>query len=185
MDKLPMNRCASCLLFLLFALPAAGLAAEQASHGPVITGYGPVFDIASTRFEINTAADWKVLFDVAGAGSDRSAINGRIESLARFLNMHARAGVPVERMKLAVILHGGATMSGLSDAAYRERFGVDNPNTPLIEALVKAGVQFWQCGQSAAFNEVAADELSPHVGMALSAMTVVSQLQRAGYTLQP
>lgn len=185
MAQLQMNHCACCLLILLVAFSPLGQAVEQPDRGPVIAGYGPVFDIPSTRFEVDTAADWKVLFDVAGASSDRSAINGRIESLARFLNMHARAGVPAERMKLAVILHGGATMSGLTDAAYRSRFGVDNPNTPLIEALVKAGVQFWQCGQSAAFNEVAAEELSPHVGMALSAMTVVSQLQRAGYTLQP
>jgi intracellular sulfur oxidation DsrE/DsrF family protein len=173
---------------LIFGLClSAAHAAEPVAPtmGPVIEHYGPVFATPGTTFPLDAQAEWKVLFDVVDGGGNRTTPSRELISLARFLNMHARAGVPVEKMSLAAVIHGRATLDVLDDAAYRARFGVANPNTPLIAALKKAGVRFWLCGQSAAANKVGVDELGDGVGLALSAMTVTAQLQRAGYTLQP
>lgn len=156
-------------------------APAEAVTGPVIEGYGPVMEIADPDFPTPIDRDWKVIFDVkAGAGSPEE-LNRSIESVARFLNMHARAGVPAERLHAALVLHGGAGRDALGDAGYRSRFGVDNPNLPLLEKLAAAGVDIYLCGQTAAFRGLGRDELAAPVQLALSAMTVMGALQADGY----
>jgi len=63
--------------------------------------------------------------------------------------MHAQAGVPVENLHVACVFHGTAAKDVLTNEVYRERYGVDNPNEPLLEALAEAGAQMYLCGQSA------------------------------------
>ena len=157
----------------------------SATTGPVIEGYGPVFDIPADAMQLSNNQTHKVLFDVADGKRDRDSLNRRLETVARFLNMHARNGVDTDHLQLAVIMHGGSTFSALSDAAYQQRFGRDNPNTELIKALHEAGVEFWLCGQSAGYNGIKANELSDHIGLALSAMTVMVELSSQGYMLLP
>jgi len=163
----------------------AGEISASATTGPVIKGYGPVFDIPADDMQLSKDQTYKVLFDVAGGKRDRDSLNRRLETVARFLNMHARNGVAADHLQLAVVMHGGSTFSALSDSAYQQRFGRDNPNTTLIKALHEAGVEFWLCGQSAGYNGIKANELSDHIGLALSAMTVVVELSSQGYMLLP
>ncbi|MEQ8514938.1 MAG: DsrE family protein, partial [Chromatocurvus sp.] len=108
-----------------------------------------------------------------------------MDSVARFLNMQVRAGTPLESLDMALIVHGGAAKDLLTDAAYRERFEVDNPNTGLLGGLAKAGVTIYLCGQTASYRGFAPGDLNPAVTMALSAMSAHVQLQSDGYTLIP
>ena len=174
---------------LCFVLGGAAFAhaafAEEPQMGPVIKNYGPVFAVPESRFALDQQAGRKVVFDVAQSPEDSAALNRRLESVARYLNMHARAGIDTDRFDIAVVLHGKASWNALSDVAYRQRFDGDNPNTGLITALKAAGVDFWLCGQSAGFNGIASSELSGHVNLALSAMTVLQDLQAKGYALLP
>lgn len=162
-----------------------GTISAKAGTGPVIADYGPVFDLPATAFQLSSNQLHKVLFDVAGGKRARDTLNRRLETVARFLNMHARNGIAPERLQLAVIMHGGSSFDALSDAAYRQRFGTDNPNTALITALREAGVTLYLCGQSAGFNGIKVSELSPHVELALSAMTVTVELDSQGYAVLP
>lgn len=175
----------SLILLLASALLTGQTLAGEPSTGPVITGYGPVYAVPDAGFKVDTGAQWKVVFDVAGRPDDAGARNRELESVARFINMQARAGVPPEQMDLAVVIHGAATEDTLSHDRYRQRHQVDNPSAALIRQLHAQGVALWLCGQSAASRGIAPDELLDEVGLALSAMTVLSQLQREGYTLQP
>ncbi|MDT8439566.1 MAG: DsrE family protein [Wenzhouxiangellaceae bacterium] len=168
-------------LLVLSMVPAW---AQSFSAGPVVTEFGPVVEIPDA-FNLVPGEHYRVLFDVAAGRKDEHALNRRLESVARFLNMHARAGIDPSDLEIEVITHGGTTWDVLSDAAYRERFGRDNPNTALLNALSAAGVVIHQCGQSAAFNGVAAEELSPAVSMAVSAMTVLVRRQSEGWVLLP
>jgi len=179
----------ACMLFVLCSHQLAsaqnsktGLS-DSATTGPVIVDHGPVFDLPDSAFQLNKDQTHKVLFDVAGGKRDRGALNRRLESVARFLNMHARSGVDPDKLKLAVVMHGGSSFDALSDVAYRKRFGMDNPNSELLAALHEAGVELWLCGQSAGFNQIKTDDLSSHVGLALSAMTVMVELDSQGYVL--
>ena len=125
-----------------------------------------------------------VAFDVAEQGA-QGKVNRRFESLARFLNMQARAGVPPEQVELALVVHGKAGFDLLDNKRFAEKFGGDNPNAPLLAALQKHGVRILLCGQSAAYNDIDHAQLLPGVEMALSAMTAHALLQQSGYTLNP
>lgn len=175
---------------LLLLCVAAGLAGRveaqsigTAARGPVIPDFGPVFDIPSPDLATPTDHTYRVVFDVTRAAEKPESVNPNIESLARFLNMHARAGVPTERMQLALVLHGAAGKDALDNEGYRKRFGVDNPNLPLLRALEGAGVRMYLCGQTAMSRGLARTELSPQVKVALSAMTALAVLQEQGYRL--
>ena len=117
-----------------------------------------------------------VAFDIAEA-SEGDAINRRLETAARFLNMHARAGVPATNMQVALVVHGPAS----ADFTKRD----DNPNADLIAALIEANVSIILCGQTAAYRGIDQDDLLPGVTLSLSAMTAHAQLQQQGYTLNP
>lgn len=175
------------ILCFVFAAGTATHARAQAlaepQTGPVIEGFGPVYDVPDPDFATDMDAEWRVVFDVsAGAGSPEQ-LNASIETLARFLNMHARAGVDPASMHLALVLHGTAGKDALDHAGYRARYGVDNPNLELLEKLRAAGVRVLLCGQTAMHRGLRRDELSAPVELALSAMTALVTLQSEGYRL--
>jgi intracellular sulfur oxidation DsrE/DsrF family protein len=153
--------------------------------GPVIEGYGPVFELGGDAYRLDPGVRYRSVMDVASSPEDKTALNRHIESAARFLNMHAREGVPQSGMELAVVLHGAAGKDALSDEAYRRRFGQPNPNTGLIRALREAGVEIYICGQTARFRGYLDQEISHDVTMATSAMTVLTRLQVEGWSLLP
>ncbi|MFV8781313.1 DsrE family protein [Microbulbifer sp. SA54] len=175
-----MNTAIRLLLVCLFS-PVA-LSAEF-TKGPVIKNYGGVAEVIQSS-PLTGEERFKVAFDVAEQGESGKA-NRRFESLARFLNMQARAGVPPEQVELALVVHGKAGFDLLASRHYREKFGGDNPNAPLLAALQKYNVRVYLCGQSAAYHGIENAQLLPGVNMALSAMTAHALLQQQGYTLNP
>jgi len=157
--------------------------APKARTGPRLHGFGPVFDVPEPDFVTGTERDYRAVFDVARAPDEPDRVNPSIETLARFLNMHKRAGVPDERIHVALVLHGSAAKAALEDDAYRKRHNVDNPNQELLQALRAAGVRIVLCGQSAASRGFERAELAAPVELALSAMTALITLQSDGYEL--
>ncbi|WP_226703927.1 DsrE family protein [Microbulbifer elongatus] len=176
-----MMKAASALFTLSLISPVVSSA--DFSTGPVIKNYGGVAEVKQTS-PLSGKEQFKVVFDVSDQG-DKGKTNRRFESLARFLNMQARAGVPPEQVELALVVHGKAGFDLLTNAQYSEKFAGDNPNTPLLAELQKHGVQVYLCGQSAAYYGIDNSHLLPGVNMALSAMTANALLQQQGYTLNP
>jgi len=164
-------------------MPLAVAAAGSAGTGPVIDRFGPVYDVPRPDFVTPTDLSYRAVFDVAPSPEAVDQLNPRIESLARFLNMHVRAGVKAEQIKLALVVHGAAGKDMLSSAAYKARFGVENPNASLLAALHANGVRIIVCGQTAAHKGFGREELAPGVEVALSAMTALVALQSDGYRL--
>jgi len=175
--------------FLVAGLVAAPIAAqtlpEAFSTGPAIPDHGPVAPQPADAFNRVPGETYRVLFDVASGSKDEHALNRRLESVARFVNLHARAGIDPKNLEIEVVTHGGTTFDVLSREAYRERFDVDHPNAGLLEALQAAGVTVYLCGQSASAHGVAPDELAPGVKLAHSAMTVLVRRQSEGWVLLP
>ena len=174
---------------LLLALTAAAgwvtapLETRDAETGPRIERFGPVYDVPNPDFPTPVDRDYKVVFDVARAPAEADRLNPSIETLARFLNMHARAGVPEERLHVALVLHGAAGKYALDNDGYRSRFETDNPNLALLEDLADAGVRVILCGQTGASRGFDREELAAPVELALSAMTALITLQQDGYQL--
>ena len=174
-----------CLIILMLFLWNTSVYADSATRGPVFTDYGPVFEIKDLSVPLKKDFLYKVLFDISKAADTKDQHNRNIESVARFINMHVKHGVKLENIDIAVILHGHATRDGLNHKAYEERHLFKNPTLDLIEKLKAKGVNFYQCGQSAYYQDVSASDLAPEVGMALSAMTMLTELQADGYQLIP
>ena len=153
--------------------------------GPVIESAGAVFEIVNPTFSTPLDHTYRVVFDVANGSAGEGRVTTGFNSVARFLNMHAQAGVPVENLDVALVVHGSAAQDLLQDSAHEDRLGFANPNTTLLSELVNAGVRIVLCGQSAMGRGVAPEALAPGVELALSAMTAHQVLQAEGYRPNP
>lgn len=170
----------ACIFVAALALaPLAHADQSDFTPGPAIANFGAVAE-APTAAPVPANTVFKVAFSVHEAG-EAETVNRRLDSPARFINMHVRAGVPRENIHLAVVVHGPASRDLLRARAS----GEENPNAPLIAALIANGVDVYLCGQSAAAYDIAPEDLLPGVQIALSAMTVHALLQQAGYTINP
>ncbi|MCB0846861.1 MAG: DsrE family protein, partial [Bacteroidetes bacterium] len=86
-------------------------------------------------------------------------------------------------LKVACVFHNKATWDAVNNEAYKEKYGVDNPNEPLMEALDKAGAEMYICGQSVYARGVDRERLAEPVKVGLSAMTVILSKEAEGYRL--
>ena len=167
----------SCLLFSSIVF-----AQTDRVEGKIISDYGETFKVADIDIKTDVSAEFKVIFDVAQSSEDKSIINKYIVTAARFLNMHADEGMDTSQLKVAMTIHGGAWQDVLSNEAYREKFGVDNPNVELINQLTEAGADIIICGQTAEYRGITKQNANPNVKFALSAMTALLQYKENGYT---
>lgn len=168
-------------IFIVIFLSAAPAATADPVTGPVVENYGPVYAVPEGSFNLDPEQDYKVIMDVGKGPDDPVERNRYVESAARFLNMNARNGLRVDKLQLALVLHGSAGRAALSDAAYEAQFGAPNPDKAMLEELRQAGVDIYLCGQTAAHRGFAPDQLLPQVTLAVSAMTVHVRLQQEGY----
>jgi intracellular sulfur oxidation DsrE/DsrF family protein len=158
------------LLATVIVLPAAAMAdLESFTTGPVFKDHGPVADIETT-VAVPADAALRHVFDT-GTRAEDGQPNRTLVSAARFINMHARAGID-----LAVVVHGKAIYDVSGEAP---------GSAELVAALIDYGVKIYVCGQTAAYYDVTNDDLLPGVELALSAMTMHALLQQKGYTLNP
>lgn len=171
-------------LSLIFAGPALAQDMSAFHAGSVITDFGPVATI-DADVEIPDAAEFKIAFDVVKKG-EVGQINRSLVTAARFVNMHAEAGVKPVNIKLAIVVHGSASHDLTKDDFYAARSdGAANANAKAIATLLENGIKIHLCGQSAAAYGIKKSDLLPGVEMSLSAMTSHALLQQAGYTLNP
>ncbi|WP_300438702.1 DsrE family protein [Christiangramia sp.] len=172
------------ILFILLVLLSSASFSQQLEAGNLIPEYGKTFKIASPGFKTDTSAVFKVVFDV-DRRFQASEPNALIETAARFLNMHEKAGVDPKNMQVALVIHGKAVWDVLKNEYYQEKNHEvrQNPNLDLIEALSEEGVEIIICGQSATHYNVTREKASENVKFALSAMTALVQLQNNGYQL--
>ena len=171
------------LLALVFM--TGGVYALEPQTGPVIKAYGPVYAVPGGAWNLEKGTHYKVSMDVSASAESKGGLNRRIESAARFLNLHARNGIDPKDIEFAIVVHGSAGKDLLTDTAYEARYDEPNPNTAMLTALHDAGVKIFLCGQTAAHRGFAVEELNPLVSIAVSAMTAHVRLQSEGYTLIP
>ena len=123
------------------------------------------------------------IFD-ATRGADKPANLIPAVNMAGFmLNAFRAAGVPRSNTRFAIVFHGLALDGLLDETHYRARFGVSNPNIPVLEAFRKADVELFVCGQNLAFTQVDPKTLTPSVAVASDASIVAMTYQNRGYAL--
>ena len=171
------------------ALAFAGLAAVAASGAvadgpaflfPQVARFGGIVKTPNAAEPPRRGA--KIVFDIT-ADSKPEEVNKGLESVARYLNLNAEAGLKPADAKLALVLHGGATKAALGDEAYaKHTAAMKNPNLELIRELKTCGVEVFVCGQSLARNKYASAEVASDVTIAVAALTVNANKQQDGYS---
>ncbi|MDH7448319.1 DsrE family protein [Aquimarina sp. 2201CG14-23] len=171
------------LFTLVLALPGFLFCQQQSKTGTVITEYGKTYEVSNPDFKTDLLNELKVVFDIGRSFGDSTKVNPLIHTAARYLNMHVHAGVPFKNLKVALVIHGNAANDILNTKEYNAKYSINNPNTELISALTKKGVQIILCGQTAAHRNISKSDLHPDIKLALSAMTALVQLQNEDYKL--
>ncbi len=171
---------------LMSAVPAfAG--PDAFKQGQTIPAFGKIAEVKVDQ-PVYKHHKFKVAFDV-NKQAEAGELNRNLVSAARFINMHTAAGVKEKNIKLAIVLHGGAAKDVTRAKYYAGTQEGDskkeNANAALVKALREHGIEFYVCGQTAAYYDIKNEDLLPGVKMALSAMTAHALLQQKGYTLNP
>ncbi|PHQ33903.1 DsrE family protein [Rhodopirellula bahusiensis] len=150
---------------------------------PVIEGVGKVVRLPNAVQQPKVGA--KLLVDLT-SGAEPGKLNPGLEKVAKYLNIYAGAGELPTEVQIAVVLHGGATLTVLNSDAYVAKFGTEtNPNLELMHQLHEAGVDLYVCGQSLTASGAKPDEVVVFVDTAVSALTAVVNLQSDGFAYVP
>lgn len=154
-------------------------AAPTKPTNPVISKHGAVVRLPNAAHQPREGT--KVLIDIT-RGSEPAELNAAIEKVAKYLNIYAGGGTEPAKGKFAVIFHGDATLSVLNDDAYSAKFNTKrNPNLDLLHQLHEQGVELFVCGQTLISQDTKPQEVALFVDTAVSALTVIVNLQADGY----
>lgn len=147
---------------------------------PLIKGFGRIHYLSDAAVQPDKSLDYKVLFGIIHPSEKGGDINIGLDHVARYINLFSAANMP--QAKLSVIVGGPAVTAVLNNEAYKEKFGVDNPNTPLLKTLKDKGVEIFVCGQSLGDFNVKKETVDQNVTVALSFMVVATTYQLKGYS---
>ena len=169
-------------LCMVIVLPAAA-SNNSFTNGPVFKDYGENA-VVEGGLASPESQKFKVLFDISDRNeTDKPHIE--FDGVARFINMHVRAGVLLENIDIAMVIHGGASTDIMTPKAFEKQFNKAQPSLALVKELQDAGVRIILCGQTAAHHGLSKQDLVEGVEISLSAMTADALLQQQGYTLNP
>lgn len=152
----------------------------QAPVIPTADGYVAIPNVAVPP---DKAHKYRAVFDATRRAAKPTELIPALNMAGSELNAFGLAGVPLSNVRFAVVFHGSALDGILDDAHYRAKFGVSNPNIPVLEQFRKAGVELFVCGQNLAFEHVDPKILSPTVTVASDALIVLMMYQNRGYAL--
>lgn len=172
-------------ILALTTAPVAMPAMAAETTFPVIKGYGGIQSTQGARERPDKAVRYRIVANVTKAPAEAGKVNPTLERVARLVNLLGADGVRPQPGDIVAIVHGPATLLVLTDAAYRARLGVANPNIELIERLREHGVEVHVCSQAVAGNAITHADMNPLVQLDVSAGTTLANLQLRGYALIP
>jgi intracellular sulfur oxidation DsrE/DsrF family protein len=152
----------------------------KASAIPQADGYVEIPNVAVAP---DSGATYRSIFDGTRNAEKPDAILPVINAAGGVLNDLAVGKVPQSAIQFAIVFHGPAVDGILANAPYRAKYGVDNPNLPVLAAMKSRGVQLFVCGQHLAAEKVDPKTLSPDVAIASDAYLVLITYQNRGYAL--
>lgn len=171
------------ILTIAVLLISIHLANAQEKLNPIIKNFGGIYEIPEATVIPNSELRYKIVVDAKTGADDKSELAFALYNSARMINLHAVGGVQKENLEVVLAIHGGATYSILKNSVYKKKFGVDNPNIPLIKELKAAGVKLVVCGQSLIGRKIDHDQVLSEIEIATSMLTTVSTYQLNGFAV--
>lgn len=131
----------------------------------------------------DTTQEYKLLFEISFSNPDSTIQNyndGLVE-VARVINLHVASGVPLKKIHPVIVMHGAGIRNVTTNAYFKTRYKIDNPNIKLIDQLSNIGARFIICGQTVAYGGLKKEDFLPQVKISLTAQTVLTNYQLKGY----
>jgi intracellular sulfur oxidation DsrE/DsrF family protein len=176
-----MKRIAALFLTLATAVPALAQWAEpKAPAVPTADGYVTIPHVAVPPEKTRT---YRAVWDATKAAAKPAELVPALNNAGSELNAFAVAGVPPKNVKFVVVFHGPAVDGILNEATYKAKFGVPNPNLPVLAQMKKAGVKLYVCGQHLAFSNIDPKTIAGDVTVASDALIVLMTYENQGYAL--
>lgn len=150
---------------------------------PIIKNYGGIFEIPNAAEKPDPSLNYNIVIEVFSGSEKADELNYALNNVARLINLHAVGGVPKEKIKVVVAIHGEAAYTLMQNDQYKAKYKTDNPNLGLYKALDDVGVQLFVCGQSLIARQIDRKKLIPEIKIATSMLTVVSTYQLRGYAV--
>jgi intracellular sulfur oxidation DsrE/DsrF family protein len=170
-----------CLLITAFTLLAI-LVHGQTKLNPVIKDYGTMYDVPFAKDKPDPSKKYKIIVESAANIEKPEDIYAPFEHISRMYNLHVYCGVPQKNLFVEVVVFGPSVSVLLNNDAYKQKFGVENPNLKIIEQMTKAGIKMHACGQSIMLVGIDPATVNPNIDVVVSRFTTVSDRQRKGYT---
>jgi intracellular sulfur oxidation DsrE/DsrF family protein len=139
--------------------------------------------IPTASVPVEKSRTYRAIFDATRAADAPNQLVPALNMAGSELNALGVSGVPLANAKFVVVFHGAAMAGLMNDATYKAKFGVSNPNLPVLARMKQAGVSLFVCGQNLAFDHVDPKTLSPDVSVASDALIVLMTYQNQGYAL--
>ena len=152
-----------------------------APQAPVIPAADGYVAIPGAAVPPDPAQKYHAIFDATRAAEKPTELLPALNMAGSELNAFGVAGVPAANVRLVVAFHGAAIDGILDEAHYRAKFGVANPNLPVLEQFRKAGVELFVCGQNLAFAHIDPATLTKSVTVASDALIVLMTYENRGY----
>jgi intracellular sulfur oxidation DsrE/DsrF family protein len=179
-----MARFLVALVLATFVAPSRSPAPEwPAPKAPVIPAADGYVVIPGAAVPPDKSLTYRAIFDASRGADKPEGLLPALNMAGSELNAFHVAGVPKSNLKMAVVFHGAAIDGILDDAHYRAKFGVRNPNLPVLEQFKKSGVELFVCGQNLASDRIDPKTLAPAVVVASDALIVLISYQNHGYAL--
>jgi intracellular sulfur oxidation DsrE/DsrF family protein len=175
----------ACLAMLAaVALYSTGVRGEwPPAQAPVIPAADGFVVIPKAAVPPDPGRSYRAVFDATRSADKPAQLLPALNMAGSELNAFGVARVPRDKVKFVVVFHGAALDGILDEAHYRARFGVTNPNLPVLEQFRKFGVELYVCGQNLAFEHIDPRNLSPAVTVASDALIVLITYQNRGYAI--
>lgn len=170
-------------MVMLLYVSVGALAQEFPPQYPIVPEFGGIYRIPEVEKNPDTTLTYSIVIDVTLGAEEPDQLNPSLNNIARMLNLHGLGGVPQERLEVVAVIHSLATPTVLSNEAYNEKFGCDNPNDELLQALSDAGVSLFVCGQSLLARGFYPQPLHSDITVSISALTIQTEYQQKGYAL--
>lgn len=129
---------------------------------------------------------YRVIFSATDGAAKPDALLPAVQMAGTELNVLVANGLKLSNADYVIDFHGPGAIAGLLDNAhYRQKFGVDNPNLPVLAELKKAGVRLYVCSQEMLATGTGFDTITPDVTVASDGLVVLATFENRGYAYLP
>ncbi len=165
------------------ALATAAVAASPAAIVPSIEGTDPYIAVPHAALVADNSRAWRTVFEAKRGADKPDQLVPAISMAGSELNTLHAHGVLKRNVSFVVVMHTTASdVAVLDDAHYRAKFGVANPNLPVLRRLKQAGVKVYVCGQQLTADGVPLSAVAPEATIAEDGLIAVMTFEGEGYS---